>query len=59
MKEKKIRKKNFNKFYIIFHFLSLCLFISIQNIGWSIPLIMACSPPIIKRKAKRKVMKGV
>ena len=27
-----------NKFYTIFHFLSLCVFISIQNIGRSIPL---------------------
>ena len=27
-----------NKFYIIFHFLSLCVFISIQNIGQSISL---------------------
>ena len=27
-----------NKFYIIFHFLSLCVFISIHNIGRSIPL---------------------
>ena len=27
-----------NKFYIIVHFLSLCVFISIQNIGRSIPL---------------------
>ena len=27
-----------NKFYIIFHFLSLCAFISIQNIGRSVPL---------------------
>ena len=27
-----------NKFYIIFHFLSLCAFISMQNIGRSIPV---------------------
>ena len=27
-----------NKFYIIFHFISLCAFISIQNTGRSIPL---------------------
>ena len=27
-----------NKFYTIFHLLSPCVFISIQNIGWSIPL---------------------
>ena len=40
LKTKKIWKNSFlNKFYIILHFLSLCVFISIQNIGWSIPLI--------------------
>ena len=26
-----------DKFYIIYHFLSLCVFISVQNIGRSIP----------------------
>ena len=30
-----------NKLCLLFHFLSLSVFISIQNIGWSIPLIMA------------------
>ena len=29
-----------NKFYIIFHFISLCLFISIQNSGRKIPLTL-------------------
>ena len=38
LKTKKFWKNSFlNKFYIIC--LSLCVFISIQNIGWSIPLI--------------------
>ena len=30
----------FNKFCIFFHFLSICVFISIQNIGQSIPLTL-------------------
>ena len=29
-----------NKFYLIFHFLSQCVFISIQNIGRSIPYFL-------------------
>ena len=35
-----------NKFYTIFHFLSLCVFISIQNIGGSIPLTKTFSKAI-------------
>ena len=37
-KLKQLKKNFFNKFCIIFHFLSICVSISIQNIGWSIPL---------------------
>ena len=34
-----------NKFHMIFHFLSLCVFISIQNIGGSIPLNLGVQRP--------------
>ena len=27
-----------NEFYLIFNLLSQCVFISVQNIGWSLPL---------------------
>ena len=42
IKAKTFRKKEFfkKKFYIISHFLSLYVFISIQNIGQSVPLIV-------------------
>ena len=39
IKAKTFLKSSFlNRFYLIFHFLSLCVFKSIQHIGWSIPL---------------------
>ena len=51
IKTKTFLKNSFsNKFYIIFHFLLLCEFVSIQNIGRSIPL----KNNVYKSRPKRK-----
>ena len=43
-----------NKFYIIFHFLSLCVFISIQNIGRCIPLRRLVKSKKQEKRCNRK-----